>query len=569
VQLLEESGLDPLQKSLAEIITSCGSTLHETLTSVLSYAKINQFKRRQQEYRQSHPTDSEWALADKTRLVSSRPDPDFQGLYMRTNVAMLCEELVGVAESGRSFQSSANEEVIIVCNVSYEENWSYLTEAGALRRIVINLIGNALKYTKTGSVIVSLAASKLAEGSPEITGCDPNDRTLTFSIKDTGKGMSKSFLQDHLFVPFTQEDSTSSHGVGLGMSIVKNLVSLLGGEIQVQSKVGSGTKVDVALPMRIYDSKEDTPAESRFEQNTKTLRARNLSVIVFGFPDFARSSLETYLHEWYNCTLLEVTDNALPDIVIVDEGDEEVLERVKRTAHIYGRRAVLLSTVLVISKMVRRMDTIEGYKKWERIPRPIGPSNVAKGLLGCLPKLDELTEQGDDMESDVRDSESRMDERTEELSSNNPVGISAELPMWAFERLELANNYYSASWKEELSTPSTTANRDPPPKTTEASAGNEGSKRDSNLRILLVDDNILNLKLLRAFFRKNGYHNVQQAKHGEEAVEAFRQCTEGFDIIFMGMSLCCHVFTCPGLTSKQTCLCPSWTALKPHGRFAA
>ncbi|UPX10861.1 uncharacterized protein EKO05_0001498 [Ascochyta rabiei] len=542
VQLLDESGLDPLQKSLASIITSCGSTLHETLTSVLSYAKINQFERRQNENRHRRTSDPQWALTEKQGLASG-PDRDFKGLYTRTNVAILCEETVGVAESGRSFQNSADEEVIVVCNISYEENWSYFTESGALRRIAVNLIGNALKYTKKGSVIVSLTASRLVKDPLRASNELTYGRTLTLSVKDTGRGMSKDFLQNHLFIPFTQEDSTSSNGVGLGMSIVKSLVTLLSGEIQVRSDVGSGTEIEVRLPMRMCDSKDENESSATFifEQNIKVLRTRRLSIIMFGFPEFVRESLKAYLCEWYNCVLLDHSENAKPDIVLVDEGNEEVLDEIKRTAHVYGLQAVLLSAVLVISRMGKRMDTIRGYKKWERIPRPIGPRNVGKGLLGCLPKLDELRKYGNDAKSDTLDSQSKFDERTGELSSDSTKNVPNELPMWALKRLQVSQHARTEALKAERPTSHKFANRDQEPVRPDQLSNPDSAKSNlvpnTGLRILLVDDNELNLKLLGVFFKRNGYHNTQKARDGLEAVHAVKERQEGFDVVFMDLSM--------------------------------
>lgn len=457
---------------------------------------------------------------------------------------MLCEEVAGVAESGRSFQSSADEAVIVVCDISYEENWSYFTESGALRRIAVNLIGNALKYTKKGSVIISLTASRLTEDPLRTSNDLITDRMLTLSVKDTGMGISKEFLKNHLFIPFTQEDSTSSDGVGLGMSIVKSLVTLLCGEIQVRSDVGSGTEIDVRLPMRMCDPKDEKlPATLSFEENVKAIRTRRLSVVIFGFPDFVRKSLETYLCEWYHCALLENTDDAKPDIVLVDEGNEEALEEVKKTADAYGLEAVLLSAVLVISKMGKRMDTIRGYKKWERIPRPIGPSNVGKGLLGCLPKLDELKRYGHKAISDTRDTDSQFDERTVELSSDSTKGVSNNLPMWALKRLQVSEYPKTEESKSAPSTPTQASrNATEPVKPIDSSKSKpvkSHNKQSSDLRILLVDDNELNLKLLRVFLTRNGYHNIQQAKNGSEAVEAVQQCQGSFDVVFMGELFYC------------------------------
>ncbi|KAJ4354808.1 hypothetical protein N0V95_003493 [Ascochyta clinopodiicola] len=266
---------------------------------------------------------------------------------------------------------------------------------------------------------------------------------------------------------------------------------------------------------------------------------------MFGFPESVRESLRTYLCEWYNCVLLDHTDNAKPDIVLVDEGNEEVLDEIKRTAHVYGLQAVLLSAVLVISKMGKRMDTIRGYKKWERIPRPIGPRNVGRGLLGCLPKLDELRQYGHDAKSDIPDSQSKFDERTGELSSDSTKNIPNNLPMWAMKRLQVSEHSGTEALKTETSTPPRMANQDQEPvvynQTSDRTSNQRPAKSNTvpnhELRILLVDDNELNLKLLGVFLKRNGYHNTQKARDGLEAVQAVQERQESYDVVFMDLSM--------------------------------
>ncbi|KAJ4372782.1 hypothetical protein N0V86_008148 [Didymella sp. IMI 355093] len=545
VQLLDESGLDPMQRSLASIITTCGSTLHETLTSVLSYAKINQFERRQHEYRNRPPPDTVWALSAKEGLASG-PDRDYEGLYICTNLALLCEEILGVLEAGKSFQSSRGGDVIVVCNIDYEDNWDYYTEPGALRRIAVNLIGNALKYTESGSVIATLSASKMIQDPGRVSNDLDTGRTLNLRIKDTGRGMSKDFMDNQLFLPFTQEDSTSTHGVGLGMSIVKSLISLLGGEIQVRSEEKNGTEIDVRVPMRMCKPEDDEKGHAavQFEKDIQTIRDRKLSTVIYGFPDFVRDSLQNYLCDWYGCELLEPTKDAKPDIVLVDEGNEDVLEAVKETAHGYGKQGVLLSIVMVPSRLGKRMDTIDGYIKWERIPRPLGPNNVAKGLLSCLEKLDELRKYGEnatvDKEEDSEEPESKEQEpdQLQKLIENLPD----EQFMPSLEKLLISESSQSplissASPKQPPNSSESSGNKD------ELSDKSTGQKVEPKLeskpplRILVVDDNALNLRLLGAFFKKTGYRNTQQAKQGREAVEAVQNSGEGFDIIFMDLSM--------------------------------
>lgn len=542
-----------MQKSLAGMITTCGSTLHETLTSVLSYAKINQFERRQHEYRQRHPPDTVWALSDK-RGFASGPDRDYGDLYICTNLAMLCEEVLGVLEAGKSFQNSHGAEVIVVCNIKHEENWSYYTEPGAIRRIAANLIGNALKYTKSGSVTVTLSASKVIEDPLRLSNDITSGRTLTLIIQDTGRGISKEFMDNQLFLPFTQEHTTSSHGVGLGMSIVKSLVSLLGGEIQIQSEENKGTKVIVRIPMRMCTpgDEEKGQAALKLQRNIQMIRDRKLSAVIYGFPQCVRESLTNYLCEWCGCTLLEPTKDARPDIVLVDEGNEEVLEAVSGTAQAYGKHGVLLSIVMVPSRLGKQMDTIDGYIKWERVPRPLGPNNVAKGLLSCLEKLDELRTHGEHASIDRQETEEEPQPRRgpanlQELKESLP----GEHYMSSLERLQISEISQTPLASSDLSKLSpnsaksstygeqTAATKQMPSKPMDQEF-DQKFKLPGILRILIVDDNALNLRLLDTFFKKNGYHHTKQAKHGREAVEAAQKCSEGFDIIFMGKQTNCY-----------------------------
>ncbi|KAJ4339160.1 hypothetical protein N0V95_007845 [Ascochyta clinopodiicola] len=529
VQLLDETGLDSMQKSLAGMIKTCGSTLHETLTSVLSYAKINQFERRQHQYRQRRPPDSLWALSDKQGLASG-PDRDYQGLYICTNVALLCEEILGVLEAGKSFQNAHGNEVIVVCDIEHEKDWSYHTEPGALRRITANLIGNALKYTNSGSVIVSLKADRVIKDTQRISNDLTSGRTLTFTIRDTGKGMSKEFMDNELFLPFTQEDSTSSNGVGLGMSIVKSLISLLGGEIQVQSEENKGTEINVRIPMRLCSPDEHEKGEPtlEFERNLRTIRDQKLSAVIYGFPQHVRNSLKNYLCNWYGCTLLEPLDHARPDVVMVDEGNEEVIQAVKKTAHTYGKHGVLLSIVMVPSRLGMRMDPIDGYIKWERVPRPLGPNNVAQGLLSCLKKLDELRKYGKNASVDRQEPEKKpQPERVPASLQELKASLPEELYVSSLEKpqtFEATQNLLASSDSSKQSPESS------------KSKGHEVGSKPKLIKvppILIVDDNALNLRLLGAFFKKNGYHDTKQARHGREAVEAAQNLSEGFDIIFM------------------------------------
>jgi CheY-like chemotaxis protein len=109
-----------------------------------------------------------------------------------------------------------------------------------VRQIIVNIINNAIKYTREGSV--EFQVSRASKNGREY---------IAFVVKDTGIGMKKEFFP-HLFDAFAQFDTRINRGImgtGLGLPITKNLVSLMGGEIEVESEYGAGSAFTVLLPL--------------------------------------------------------------------------------------------------------------------------------------------------------------------------------------------------------------------------------------------------------------------------------------------------------------------------------
>jgi hypothetical protein len=314
---------------------------------------------------------------------------------MSVNIAMLCEEIVRMLEAGLVFsKSKGGYSLIVILNIRYEDDWCFYTEPGAVRRIAANIIGNAIKYTPQGSVTVTLTTSQEVDDTRSPSGDRTSGRMINLIVSDTGKGMSKDFVENHLFIPFTQEDATTSDGVGLGMSIVKSLVSLLSGEIFVKSEVGTGTEIRTSMPMRLRAEGEDGPEQPavEFELDTKYLRSIRLAVVVFGFPGPVRDSVDVYLREWFQCDMLDITDDRDPDIVIIEEGNAEARDAILDSAPRYGHQGVLLSVVMDPLRLGEHMEDIEGYPHCERLPRPLGPRYLSRALVACVKKLSQLRE---------------------------------------------------------------------------------------------------------------------------------------------------------------------------------
>lgn len=142
--------------------------------------------------------------------------------------------------------------------------WTFRTQPGAWRRILMNLFGNSLKYTDKGFIKVKLECVSSENGDGTIP--DPKSARIVLTVTDSGRGMSPEYVRDHLFHPFAQEDPLSP-GTGLGMSIIKQIVTSMGGRVEVRSEKGRGTEFRVLVEL---DRSADMP-RSNFTKNVGSL----------------------------------------------------------------------------------------------------------------------------------------------------------------------------------------------------------------------------------------------------------------------------------------------------------
>ncbi len=143
----------------------------------------------------------------------------------------------------------------------------YIGDPLRLKQILMNLLSNALKYTpKGGSVRLKIGLEKAAHGFSH----------LSFTVSDTGIGMSEQFME-RIFMPFEQETMDSARnniGSGLGLSIVSNLVRLMGGSIRVDSHKGEGSTFFVTIPV------ERVAAEGKEQERDASLLPDGVKVLV-------------------------------------------------------------------------------------------------------------------------------------------------------------------------------------------------------------------------------------------------------------------------------------------------
>ncbi|MET0117603.1 MAG: ATP-binding protein [Sedimenticola sp.] len=157
---------------------------------------------------------------------------------------------------GRMFEARAVEAGLSFQQETEPELCQFIkSDPGKLRQILINLLGNAIKFTQEGGFSLHARTEPLAYDSDMVL--------LQFEVEDSGPGIPAGGLQ-RIFQPFVQSDQTSakSKGTGLGLAISKSFVELMGGEIGVKSEPGKGTLFRVELPVAVAQAADSSTIES-------------------------------------------------------------------------------------------------------------------------------------------------------------------------------------------------------------------------------------------------------------------------------------------------------------------
>ncbi len=175
-------------------------------------------------------------MLDLSKIETGKLELDLQ----ECSIESLVQEVVEALGPG-----AAQKNLSLIAHVDSTANVTARCDGNRLRQILVNFIGNAIKFTATGSVSVR-AESVRHEGQR---------LRLRFSVSDTGIGIPAD-RQDRLFCPFTQADCSTARnygGSGLGLSICKQLVELMQGEIGIHSQIGHGSTFWFEVPLEIVN----------------------------------------------------------------------------------------------------------------------------------------------------------------------------------------------------------------------------------------------------------------------------------------------------------------------------
>jgi signal transduction histidine kinase/ligand-binding sensor domain-containing protein/CheY-like chemotaxis protein len=235
--LLAETHLDDEQQGYARTIQSCGETLLTVINDILDFSKIESGKMELDE----KEMDLRNCMAEVVDIFSFKAAA--AGLKLHYSVEGAIPRFI-------------------------------LADRGRLRQVLINLIGNAIKFTHQGEVRVRayITSVPLTASSPAlamgkkapVVACDTpaGPIEIGFEVKDTGIGIAPDKL-DHLFKAFSQVDSSITRkygGTGLGLVICDKLISLMGGRIRVESKEGLGSSFSFTILTRPAPEAHEPPA---------------------------------------------------------------------------------------------------------------------------------------------------------------------------------------------------------------------------------------------------------------------------------------------------------------------
>ncbi|GAB6043467.1 hypothetical protein JCM17961_41450 [Endothiovibrio diazotrophicus] len=219
-ELLEETELTAEQRRYVAVFQRAGATLLELINDILDLSKV-----------EAGQFELDRAPFDLRRLVEGTA------------------EILAVPAKGKGLELSAR--------LPDELPRSLMGDPKRLRQVLVNLIGNAVKFTREGRIDVVVTVEEEGE----------NEVLLRFDVADTGSGISEE-KQEAIFEPFTQEDSsvTRRHGgTGLGLAICRKLVEMMGGRIGVESDpgVGSTFTFTARFPLTEAPPQEEVPPPPR------------------------------------------------------------------------------------------------------------------------------------------------------------------------------------------------------------------------------------------------------------------------------------------------------------------
>ena len=282
-----------------------------------------------------------------------------------------------------------DKEVDIRADIQDDLPDSLIGDEIRLRQILFNLLSNAIKYTEKGYVILDVKGKE-----------DTGFVDLTISVTDSGIGIKKEDL-NKLFTSFQQVDTRkirNREGTGLGLAICKELLSLMGGDIEVESTYGVGSKFTIHISQKISDSSVVVEKFKTHEENEPKVVAPDAKVLVVD-DNAVNLKVSQGLIRTFGITVdtcksgrecLEILkDTKDYDIIFIDHMMPELdgidtLNMIRSDPSEYMKKVPLIALTANVVSGVREMFISEGFDDY--VPKPIDMVWLNAILRKYLPK---------------------------------------------------------------------------------------------------------------------------------------------------------------------------------------
>ena len=392
--------------------------------------------------------------------------------------------------------------VAVYLDVQNQAEWCTTLPAGAWKRLVMNLFANALKFTSEGFVEISL---RLVEDE------EPRQKRVHLMINDTGIGLSEEYMKLHLYQPFVQENQLVS-GVGLGLSIVKQIVDDLNGTINVESTLGVGTRFDISVPLCEQDAQCRGKVPSGGEILDPDAVLKGLTLCILSPSDSSTShtdvhsrrlsTMQSYVRSiaegWFGMNVItaQTTAQARADIYIT-----EALQYVEGVELNAGTMKGNTRPTILIGPGPGTKAGKDGlYNNTIRLAYPLGPKALGRAIFAALENPVERDQQNEAIPIESKPSQSPQQ------------SLARDLEALSLDQQPILN----------------------PVRT------DEGQIEETIVseHVLLVDDNAINLKLLAAYVKKLGF-SAELAVDGQDAYQKYQSASQRkpFTTILMDISM--------------------------------
>ncbi|KAI4953603.1 hypothetical protein J4E91_002451 [Alternaria rosae] len=538
IELIQENCQGSGLMSEITMIESCAITLLDTFDHLLEYSKVNSRASVGHRGGNGHPrstthvhhcavaVDLASMVEDVIETVSVGHDHS-----SRLSSGLKKEHQDLMAESPATAQT---EPVVVTTNIEKARDWTFVIDKGAWKRILLNVVSNALKYTKSGYIHVDLAF---------VEATDDSQSHISLSVTDTGVGMSEDFLKYHLFTPFTQENLLSP-GTGLGLSLVKSIVESLHGTISVSSRLGKGTKIIINIPATRTTQRPNAPSAENSSSH-KCLRGKVIGMLSLSLPEeqgketapsivsppeALERAVRNICEDRFGMRFTTVSTNVLPvlDVLLVDH---------HALSSTYDLKTLFPTYTEGTSPVIVEMRDTKGAPPESSTSKPMHTILVTANSLGpaLISAMKDATtkEMADPVPSiEVR---SRPDMEPMEQSEHDHTTLEPDPQTKVLPHRSLSSQSVTLSDAATSPAPQAPSPTQPPTPLT--------SRPTCRFRrLLLVDDNPINLKMLCAFAKRIGVP-YSSATDGAEAVRLYQSATEQkgskarYDCIFMDINM--------------------------------